>query len=79
MYSFDQSEEIPGKVLKNSLKGRRDQVVILMADFLTGKYQRTGKGPQDARASKETRNFIQFDEDKAYAILLDRANSQMRK
>ncbi|HOV93736.1 MAG TPA: aldo/keto reductase [Spirochaetales bacterium] len=41
----------------------------LAAGFLTGKYPRGGKGPADARRSKETRNFIQFDDDKAYAIL----------
>lgn len=41
----------------------------LAAGFLTGKYPRGGKGPADARRSKENRNFIQFDDDKAYAIL----------
>lgn len=41
----------------------------LAAGFLTGKYPRGGKGPQDARRSKEEQNFIQFDTDKAYAIL----------
>lgn len=41
----------------------------LGAGFLTGKYPRGGKGPQDARRSKEEHNFIQIDEEKAYAIL----------
>ena len=41
----------------------------LAAGFLTGKYPSGGKGPADARRSKENRNFIQFDDDKAYAIL----------
>jgi aryl-alcohol dehydrogenase-like predicted oxidoreductase len=41
----------------------------LAAGFLTGKYPRGGKGPADGRRSKETRNFIQLDDDKAYAIL----------
>jgi len=41
----------------------------LAGGFLTGKYPRGGKGPADARRSKEQQNFIQFDEDKAYAIL----------
>ena len=41
----------------------------LAAGFLTGKYPRGGKGPADARRSKEEQNFIQFDEDRAYAIL----------
>jgi len=41
----------------------------LAAGFLTGKYPRNGKGPADARRSKENRNFIQLDDDKAYAIL----------
>lgn len=41
----------------------------LAAGFLTGKYPRGSKGPQDARRSKEEQNFIQLDEDRAYAIL----------
>jgi aryl-alcohol dehydrogenase-like predicted oxidoreductase len=41
----------------------------LAAGFLTGKYSRGGKGPTDARRSKEDQNFIQLDEDRAYAIL----------
>lgn len=41
----------------------------LAGGFLTGKYPRGGKGPQDARRSKEERNFLQLDEDRAYAIL----------
>ncbi|NLH38624.1 MAG: aldo/keto reductase [Elusimicrobia bacterium] len=41
----------------------------LAGGFLTGKYPRGGKGPSDARRSKEQQNFIQFDEDRAYAIL----------
>lgn len=41
----------------------------LAAGFLTGKYPRGGKGPADARRSKEEQNFIQLDEDRAYAIL----------
>lgn len=41
----------------------------LTAGFLTGKYPRGGKGPMDARRSKEEQNFLQFDEDRAYAIL----------
>ena len=41
----------------------------LAAGFLTGKYPRDGKGPADARRSKEEQNFIQLDEDRAYAIL----------
>lgn len=41
----------------------------LTAGFLTGKYPRGGKGPKDARRSNEEQNFLQFDEDRAYAIL----------
>jgi aryl-alcohol dehydrogenase-like predicted oxidoreductase len=41
----------------------------LAGGFLTGKYPRGGKGPRDARRSKEDQNFIQLDEDRAYAIL----------
>lgn len=41
----------------------------LAAGFLSGKYPRGAKGPSDARRSKEQRNFIQIDSDKAYAIL----------
>jgi len=41
----------------------------LASGFLTGKYPRGGKGPADARRSKEEQNFLQLDEDKAYAIL----------
>jgi aryl-alcohol dehydrogenase-like predicted oxidoreductase len=41
----------------------------LAAGFLTGKYPRGGSGPADARRSKEDQNFLQLDEDKAYAIL----------
>ena len=41
----------------------------LAAGFLTGKYPRGGQGPRDARRSKEDQNFIQFEEDRAYAIL----------
>lgn len=41
----------------------------LAAGFLTGKYPRGGRGPKDARRSKEDQNFIQFDEDRAYTIL----------
>lgn len=41
----------------------------LAAGFLTGKYPRGAKGPQEGRRSKEEQNFIQIDEDKAYAIL----------
>ncbi len=41
----------------------------LAGGFLTGKYPRGAKGPQDARRNKEQKNFIQIDEDKAYAIL----------
>jgi len=41
----------------------------LAGGFLTGKYPRGGKGPQDARRSKEEQNFIQLDEDRAYRIL----------
>ena len=37
--------------------------------FLTGKYPRGGSGPKDARRTKEEQNFIQIDEDRAYAIL----------
>jgi aryl-alcohol dehydrogenase-like predicted oxidoreductase len=41
----------------------------LGAGFLTGKYPRGGKGPRGARRSKEEHNFIQIEEEKAYAIL----------
>jgi aryl-alcohol dehydrogenase-like predicted oxidoreductase len=41
----------------------------LAGGFLTGKYPRGSKGPADARRTKEDQNFIQFDEDRAYAIL----------
>jgi len=41
----------------------------LAGGFLTGKYPRGGKGPKDARRSKEEQNFLQFDEDRAYKIL----------
>lgn len=41
----------------------------LAGGFLTGKYPRGSKGPRDARRSKEDQNFIQLDEDRAYAIL----------
>jgi aryl-alcohol dehydrogenase-like predicted oxidoreductase len=41
----------------------------LAGGFLTGKYSRDGKGPQDARRSKEEQNFIKFENVKAYAIL----------
>jgi aryl-alcohol dehydrogenase-like predicted oxidoreductase len=41
----------------------------LAGGFLTGKYPRGGKGPADARRSKEEQNFIQLDEDRSYAIL----------
>jgi aryl-alcohol dehydrogenase-like predicted oxidoreductase len=41
----------------------------LAGGFLSGKYPRGAKGPQDARRSKEEHNFIQFDEAKAYAAL----------
>jgi len=37
--------------------------------FLTGKYPRGGAGPKDARRTREEQNFIQIDEDRAYAIL----------
>jgi len=41
----------------------------LAAGFLSGKYPRGGKGPADARRTKEENSFVQIDEDKAYAIL----------
>jgi len=41
----------------------------LAGGFLTGKYPRGGKGPKDARRSKEEQNFLQFDENRAYKIL----------
>ncbi len=41
----------------------------LSGGFLTGKYPRGSRGPQDARRSKEDQNFLQFDEDRAYRIL----------
>ncbi|MFA4925657.1 MAG: aldo/keto reductase, partial [Candidatus Aminicenantales bacterium] len=41
----------------------------LSGGFLTGKYPRGSRGPQDARRSKEEQNFLQFDEDRAYRIL----------
>ncbi|MDY6820433.1 MAG: aldo/keto reductase [Deferribacterota bacterium] len=41
----------------------------LAGGFLTGKYPRGSQGPKDARRSKEEQNFLQLDEEVAYAIL----------
>lgn len=41
----------------------------LAGGFLTGKYPRGQEKAQDGRRSREEQNFIQFDEDRAYAIL----------
>jgi aryl-alcohol dehydrogenase-like predicted oxidoreductase len=41
----------------------------LAGGFLTGKYPRGAKGPDDARRTKEDQNFLQFDEDFGYRIL----------
>jgi aryl-alcohol dehydrogenase-like predicted oxidoreductase len=43
----------------------------LAAGFLSGKYPRGGGGPQDGRRAKEQKNFVQFDDEKAYAILAE--------
>jgi len=41
----------------------------LAGGFLSGKYPRENPKAQDGRRSREEQNFIQFDEDRAYAIL----------
>lgn len=41
----------------------------LAGGFLTGKYPRGQEKAQDGRRSREEQNFIQLDEDRAYAIL----------
>jgi len=41
----------------------------LAGGFLTGKYPRGSQGPKDARRSKEEQNFLQLNEEIAYAIL----------
>ena len=43
----------------------------LAGGFLTGKYPRGAKGPEDGRRSKERQSFIQIDDDKAYGILAE--------
>jgi len=41
----------------------------LAAGFLSGKYPRGSKALEDGRRNREQQNFLQFDEDKGYAIL----------
>jgi aryl-alcohol dehydrogenase-like predicted oxidoreductase len=41
----------------------------LSAGFLTGKYPRGSKALEDGRRDREQQNFLQFDEDRGYAIL----------
>ena len=41
----------------------------LAGGFLTGKYPRENPKAQDGRRSREEQNFLQLDEDRAYAIL----------
>jgi aryl-alcohol dehydrogenase-like predicted oxidoreductase len=41
----------------------------LAGGFLTGKYPRGSQSGQEGRRSREAQNFIQLDEDRAYAIL----------
>ncbi|MFZ5493533.1 MAG: aldo/keto reductase [Pseudomonadota bacterium] len=41
----------------------------LAGGFLTGKYPRGSQSGQEGRRSREEQNFIQLDEDRAYAIL----------
>lgn len=41
----------------------------LAGGFLTGKYPRGSQGTQEGRRGREEQNFLQLDEDRAYAIL----------